>query len=60
MTIPAARSFFETHLDAEQADRVTRWRAVQTVRANVAGRAAQDDVLATLGLLDVECPTDAS
>ena len=56
MTIPAARTFFDAHADAEQADRVTRWRAVQTVRANVTGAAAQDEVLATLGLLDAQDP----
>ena len=51
-----ARSFQQAHLDAEQADLVTRWRAVQTVRANVTGAEAQDEVLATLGLVDVQRP----
>ncbi|MDP9408420.1 MAG: hypothetical protein M3P95_11315 [Actinomycetota bacterium] len=56
MTLPQVRTHEQMHLDAEMAGELSRWRAVQTVRANVSGAAAQDEVLATLGLLDARCP----
>ena len=57
MTLPQVRTHEQMHLDAEVAGEVSRWRAMQTVRANVVGVEAQDEVLATLGLLDAHCPT---
>ena len=56
MTVPQARTFLQTHLAAEHAESVTRWRAVQTVRSNIADVQIQDEVLETLGLVDVVHP----
>ena len=55
MTVPAL-TFEQTHRAAEQFDRVTRWRASQTVRARVPDPEQQHLLLATLGLLDSEQP----
>ena len=52
MPVPQLKTHEQIHLDAELAARVTRQRAVRTVRANVADPDAQQELLATLGLLD--------
>lgn len=52
MPVPQLKTHEQMHLDSEVAARATRRRAARTVRANVPDLADQQELLATLGLLD--------
>ncbi len=52
MPAPQLKTHEQIHLDSEVAARATRRRAIRTVRANVPDLADQQELLATLGLLD--------
>ena len=58
MTVPHLKTHEQIHLDSEIASRHARRRAAQCVRANIADVTVQEELLATLGLLDDAQPSE--